>query len=215
MATEIELKLDIDVELIPTLQNHPLLAGLTPSINQLENIYYDTADQQLRSQKMGLRTRFDGKQWQQTLKTAGQTIDGLHLRDEWETPVDDKQLQLDQLTAVGANGRTIDWLAKLVLKPAFNTRFERQYWLLTGGGLGSDRVELVLDQGEVLAGNQSSPICEIELELQQGDVETLQKVLRLLKTTIRLKPSNISKAARGYQLLDEIRQSLNAKTPTA
>ena len=95
MATEIELKLDIDAEFIDILQNHPLLTGIRPSINQLENIYYDTADQQLRSQKMALRTRFDGQSWQQTLKTAGQTINGLHLQDEWETPIDDGQLQLD------------------------------------------------------------------------------------------------------------------------
>ncbi|MBL4621828.1 MAG: CYTH domain-containing protein [Immundisolibacteraceae bacterium] len=204
MATEIELKLDIDAEFIDILQNHPLLTGIRPSINQLENIYYDTADQQLRSQKMALRTRFDGQSWQQTLKTAGQTINGLHLRDEWETPIDDGQLQLDLLVAAGANTRTINWLSELDLKPAFNTRFERQCWLLTGGNLGADLVELVLDQGEVIAKNQSSPICEIELELKQGDVETLQKVQRQLQAAITLTPSNISKAARGYQLRQEI-----------
>ena len=201
MATEIELKLDIDPTLIPLLCNHPLLAGLTPTINQLENVYYDTADQQLKTQKMGLRTRYDGQNWLQTLKTAGQSIDGLHVRDEWETPINNDQLDLKQLASVGANGRILQWLTQLTVKPAFATQFKRHCWLLTGGNLGSDLIELVLDQGHVVAGNQSSPICEIELELKQGDVESLQKVVRQLQAAINLTPSDISKAARGYQLL--------------
>ena len=201
MATEIELKLDISAELIPLLTNHPLLAGIEPSVALLENIYYDTDDQQLKIHKMGLRTRFDGNNWQQTLKSAGQTVDGLHVRDEWETPIDNDQLMLEKLVSAGANDRTLQWLDKLTLKPAFITRFERQCWLLTGNNLGTDRVELVLDQGEVLAGDQTSPLCEIELELKQGDVGTLQKVYRQLQAAMTLTPSDISKASRGYELL--------------
>ena len=201
MATEIELKLDIDPALIPLLHNHPLLAGLKPTVNQLANTYYDTPDQQLNTQKMGLRTRFNGENWLQTLKTAGQSIDGLHVRDEWETPISDDQLDLNQLASVGANNRVLQWLTQLTVKPVFTTKFVRHCWLLSGGNLGSDLIELVLDQGEVIAGNQTSPICEIELELKQGDVESIQKVLRQLQAAIKLTPSDISKAARGYQLL--------------
>ena len=63
-------------------------------------------------------------------------------------------------------------------------------------------MELVWDLGEVTSGNQSVPICEIELELKKGNTSAL---FDLAKRIVSLLPTSIgtdSKAARGYNLLD-------------
>jgi len=198
MATEIELKLEIAPEVILPLKSHPLLATLTPSVHELENVYYDSDDRQLEAKKIGLRTRFDGHSWCQTLKTQGESVEGLHLRDEWETPIAGNALELDRLDEAGCNRRMIDWLTRLKLTPLFTTRFQRHCWNLISDDMA---VELVLDQGEVIAGSASAPICEIELELKRGDITALQTVCRQLQAAVPLTPCNVSKAARGYQLL--------------
>src|SRR3546814_10022518 len=52
------------------------------------------------------------------------------------------------------------------ITPVFEVRIERRTWIISEGGA---TIELVLDSGEVVAGERTSPICEIELELKQGD----------------------------------------------
>ena len=198
MATEIELKLEIGPEQILTLKNHPLLVTLVPSVTELENVYYDSDDHQLATKKMGLRTRYDGQSWCQTLKSKGEAVDGLHLRDEWETPISGNALEINQLAEAGCNRQMIEWLTSLDLAPLFTTRFTRHCWNLVDE---QTAIELVLDLGEVTAGNNSTSISEIELELKRGDITALQTVARQLRAAIPLTPSDISKAARGYQLL--------------
>lgn len=197
MATEIELKLELSPHLVNQLLHHPLLARSTAEIRTLENVYYDTADQQLAAQKMGLRTRFDGTHWWQTLKRQSEAAEGLHLRDEWECAISGSKLELPELIHTGAESKIISWLVSLTLAPLFTTHFQRHSWNLIDD---NSHVEMVLDQGEIIAGNQQSRICEIELELKRGDISALQKIARLLQAGIPLTPSNASKAARGYQL---------------
>jgi len=205
VATEIELKLEIAPPQVLTLQNHPLLAPLSSSLHTLENVYYDTTDYQLQNNNLGLRTRFNGKDWCQTLKrerSAGdvsdrESLEGLHLRDEWETAIAGSSLELAGLATAGCKQRMIEWLTSLQLKPIFSTHFQRQQWTLIDG---DTEVELVLDQGDVRVAGATTPISEIEIELKRGDIATLQRVCRQLQAAMPLTPSNVSKSARGYQL---------------
>ncbi len=192
--------MDIAVGEIPALLSHPLLAGQPSTRLQLENTYFDTPDRQIQAKNMGLRTRFDGSGWLQTLKRKGDATDGLHIRDEWEVAIGDDRLEIPKFAQAGASAQLIAWLGGLTLIPLFTTRFERQCWLLEQR---RTRVELVLDQGEVSAAGQvAKPLCEIELELKQGDLDGLQRVLEQLRAAVKLTPSDISKAARGYRLID-------------
>src|SRR3546814_13960448 len=59
--------------------------------------------------------------------------------------------------------------------PGVRGRIERRTWIISEGGATT---ELVLDSGEVVAGERTSPICEIELELKQGDPAALFAVAR-------------------------------------
>jgi inorganic triphosphatase YgiF len=99
------------------------------------------------------------------------------------------------------------------LAPVFRTDFERTAWLLRiPAGERFDlrspaRVEMALDQGEVVAhtekGRLRDSILELELELQEGEPEVLFRISNLLGKDIRLAASDISKAMRGYRLLGE------------
>ncbi len=48
--------------------------------NTLTNCYFDTKELSFRKHDFGLRVRSKNEQREQTIKTAGQTIGGLHKR---------------------------------------------------------------------------------------------------------------------------------------
>jgi inorganic triphosphatase YgiF len=62
-------------------------------------------------------------------------------------------------------------------------------------------IECSLDQGEIRAGEQRVPLCEVELELKIGHPARLFELALGLQEGIPLKLENISKAERGYRLI--------------
>ena len=63
------------------------------------------------------------------------------------------------------------------LKPIFETRVRRTVYPIQSG---DSEIELTIDKGKVGAGRQSSPICEVELELKRGESAELFKLARML-----------------------------------
>jgi triphosphatase len=209
MEYEIELKLltsehageVIETKLLPQLK-----ASITQETLVLTNHYFDTPDRALRQHDIGLRIRGNNQKFEQTLKTAGQSVGGLHQRPEYNVDLDESKKQnvkipTLRLFPVSAWPKTIDvddLQAKL--ETLFTTHFQRKVYLLEFSD--GNTVELVWDLGEVTSGNKSIPICEIELELKKGDTTALfdlaERIVGLMPTTI----GTDSKAARGYSLLD-------------
>src|SRR3546814_19293009 len=74
---------------------------------------------------------------------------------------------------------------------------ERRTWIISEGGA---TIELVLDSGEVVAGERTSPICEIELELKQGDPGALFAFARRIDAVAPARLGVQSKDERGYPL---------------
>ena len=64
------------------------------------------------------------------------------------------------------------------------------------------RIELVIDQGEIIAGCRTMPICEVELELKAGSPAPVFALARALDAVAPLQLSALSKAQLGYQMLD-------------
>lgn len=209
MEYEIELKLLTNEqagEIIETKLLSQLNASVTQETQILTNHYFDTPDRTLRHHDIGLRIRGNNLKYEQTLKTAGKSIGGLHQRPEYNVQLDESKEQNIsvpklRLFPLSAWPKTID-VEELQAKieTLFTTHFKRQIYLLTFPG--GDIVELVWDLGEVTSGNKSVPICEIELELKKGSTEALFKIAKcivsLLPTTIGID----SKAALGYKLCD-------------
>jgi adenylate cyclase len=201
MPNEIELKLLPAAEDLLRLQRHPLLRAAPRQAQMLDNWYYDTPELALRRHGIALRLRRQGRQRLQTIKLASKALPaaGLSIRPEWETPYSGKF----DFSIIGI-ADTVAWLQQPSIAPRivplFRTHFKRVTWTLPLEG--EARVLVALDRGTVTCGNASVPICELELELAGSeDAAALQRIAAQLGERVRLVPSDVSKAQRGYDLL--------------
>ena len=199
MSFETELKLSLSENSISQLKTHSFwkkFAVEGPRTFHLGNIYYDTADMALNQTRVALRIREKNGEYFQTLKTKGESVNGLTRRGEWEWRIPGNQLDFSGLTEVWPE--SLQGVAPDQLQPLFATDFDRTTWLVEYNGA---RVEAALDQGLVKSGDAHSPICELELELIEGNESVLQQIADELGQTIQLTPSDQSKAERGFELL--------------
>lgn len=198
---ETELKLSLSASDLPHLLMHPLLAK-PESTQRLLNTYFDTPDLALQQRRMPVRERLAGEQWLLTVKTAGQSENGLSRRQEWEGPTSPGALQFDTLVD-DATLATELMALKPHLKALFCTDFERQRWVITHAGA---QIEVALDQGliHVPGTTLSEPLLELELELLSGPESALMALTDVLRQTpqgaMTLTPSDTSKAERGMGL---------------
>lgn len=210
MEYEIELKLltneqageMIETKLLPQLKAKAIQQTLV-----LTNHYFDSSDRTLRRHDIGLRIRGNNQKFEQTLKTAGKSIGGLHQRPEYNVQLDESKkhnVEMPDLSLfpVSAWPETID-VAQLQTKIEilFTTYFKRKIYLLEFPQ--GDIIELVWDLGEVRSGNKSLPICEIELELKKGSTAALFNLAKRIVSVLPCSIGKDSKAARGYSLLDD------------
>lgn len=169
---------------------------------ELYNQYYDTPGRELARAKVALRMRRDGEQYIQTLKSRGQSVAGLSERNEWDWYLEKNKLDLKKLDDKCWPAALKD-LDKKQLKPIFSTDFVRQRAEIAWGrGKARVVVEAALDLGKVVAGDNQEEICELELELRQGDAAALLELAAELAADLPLMPCDISKAERGYRLFD-------------
>lgn len=206
MALEIELKLRLDIAHVESLKQiltcNPDIQSL--ECQQLENTYYDTADQQLTAHLIALRIRKKNNKLIQTVKTRGKAGVGMHSRSEWEWEIPSAQLDFSLLKKT--NGLKELDLAEVQqhITPIFNVEFARTTWLLDCHKDPNNplKAELALDIGTVSTDGRQMPICELELELLEGDANHLIPFALELAKQVPLLPCDISKAERGYRLLD-------------
>jgi len=79
---------------------------------------------------------------------------------------------------------------------------------------GGSVVEVSLDIGQIVAGGQCAPLCELELELVAGKPSALFEVAQQIARCVAVLPLNLSKAERGYALLQaRLNQPLRARPP--
>jgi triphosphatase len=198
MSVEIELKFIVSPEAIATL---PARLAAWPhqhsAPQKLSNIYFETADNFLRNHDMGLRIRGFDDSYEMTIKTAGSVVGGLHQRPEYNVAISNPVLALKKFPAdIWPEGCKLAPLQK-ALQPLFRTDFVREKWVVT---YGESEIEIALDQGEVHAGELSETLCELELELKQGQASDLLALATVLAEQGGLRQGSLSKAARGYHL---------------
>jgi triphosphatase len=199
MANEVELKLSIAKSDIPRLKRHPeIQAAQTskPITRKLLSIYYDTPQLKLLDDNISLRLRCISGRWIQTIKGKGSVQSGLHQRMEIETNVASNQFDFSNIANTALSSTFNDELLN-VLEPIFTTEVQRTEWLLNFDN--GDQIELALDVGELIVGEEQEPICEIELELKQGHAGRLFEFALTLQQNIPLSIENVSKAQRGYR----------------
>lgn len=206
MAQEIELKLAVPDGAMPALAAWLDAHGEARGEHTLLNVYLDTPARDLARARAALRLRRRGAQWLQTLKTAGRSEAGLAARNEWETATAAEAIELG---AFPPEARELLAPLAAALAPVFRTDFTRRTWLIEQDGA---RIEAALDVGEITVPGAGTRDAIHELELEwlpdkdgQGPAQAaaeaaLRALARRLQHVAPLKPSDQSKAARGYRL---------------
>lgn len=193
MAQEIELKLSLTPTQVQALCADERLGP--PQHSQfLYNQYFDTPDLALNKAACALRIRKTATGFVQTLKTKGIAVGGLHQRGEWEVPIAAEQLEWDAFPADIQPDATL----KNRIQALFTTNFQRHLWNVRHG---SSAIEMVLDEGHIRYAEHNINLCEVELELKEGDAADLFRFARELCQRYSLVPCDINKAERGYRLI--------------
>ena len=216
MAKETEIKLRASRETLAALRDHPLLKKRNKSgwqTHELFNQYYDTPARDLADARVALRLRRDGEQFIQTLKSRGQSVAGLSERNEWDWQLKKAKLDL-KLLGDDCWPASLAELDKKTLQPLFTTDFVREKAEIAWGrGKAKTVIEAALDLGKVVAGEGEEEICELELELREGEPAALLELACELAADLPLMPCDISKAERGYRLFDSGSYSLSLPAP--
>lgn len=216
MLKETEIKLRVSRDTLAALREHPLLKKRNKSgweQRELFNQYYDTPARDLARAKVALRIRRDGDAFIQTLKSRGQSVAGLSERNEFDWYLDRAELDPSKLDD-SCWPAALAELDKSLLQPLFSTDFVRQRAdIAWGRGKAKVVIEAALDLGKVIAGEGEEEICELELELRQGEPAALLELAAELAADLALMPCDISKAERGYRLFDAGSYSLSLPAP--
>lgn len=200
MDTEIEIKLLVAAD------HQESLAAVLDGRNdirsrrrlELANTYFDTPDLRLRQWQMGLRVRTRDGQHEQTIKTAGREVGGLHQRPEFNLPLTQPHPQLSEFPAdLWPAATDLDELQQQ-LQPLFTTHFQRRVWVIEYGD--GSAIEIALDAGEVVAADRCEAISEIEFELLSGSADHLFDLASEIASRCPCQIGGQSKAARGYRL---------------
>lgn len=166
--------------------------------------YFDTPDQRLQKRGVAVRLRQSGDRIIQTVKAKKDGAGGgLMDRHEWEFPVETNTLDLDSLPIEAR--RAMGAILEGELGPVMEVHIERQVMMIRRDNpLGPDLViEAVADKGRAVAGDKSESFYECEMELIEGDVNTFFHVASEIHTACPLALSSLTKAARGYRLLQD------------
>ncbi|WP_426129503.1 CHAD domain-containing protein [Pararhizobium sp. PWRC1-1] len=190
--TETELKLEIQaVDLDALLASK--LVGQQAGVIEQHSVYFDTSDQSLHGAGYTLRIRRSGGERVQTVKATGPGA-ALFARNEWETPISSDVPVLDHSSPVLNEFGPI----ATELSPQFEISVQRQIWNLQEDG---SAIEAVIDTGLVRSGDRQTPILEMELELVDGEARDLFTLARKIGAIAPFKFGVLSKAERGYRLL--------------
>jgi inorganic triphosphatase YgiF len=199
---ETELKLSVSPGNLHAVHRRRLLEHFVvsgPVSHELSARYFDTDDCTLHAHGLDLRVRKDGDVWTQTLKRGGTA--GALERDEWEAPVAGPGPDLAALRANAGLPRQVARLLRAIngggLQEKFSVDVKRETWKLR---VAEAEVEMALDEGVITCGAATSPVSEIEFELQTGDKAALYALAAELAGHIPVLPGDASKAARGYAL---------------
>ena len=191
MGREYELKYQAGADVLSALADQ---YGPMEQIH-METAYFDTPSGALHRRKWMLRLRKENGKCVCTLKVP--LPDGS--RGEWETGEADLSIAVGRLLALGCP-EALAGLAREGLAQMCAARFTR---LANRLPVGSSTVELALDQGQLLAGERSLPISELEIELKAGREADCAAFAKELSARFQLEPEPRSKAQRAFSLTDE------------
>ncbi len=195
--------MEIEIKLAPLAEeaaaavfcDFALLPGEDPGRDiRMETTYFDDPEGFFRRHRMTLRLRRENDVSICTFKTA---LDGLS-RLELEAPAATIQAGARELLAQEAlPGEVRTALMGGRFVPVCGARFTRK---TRRCAVEHTVFDLCFDQGILFCGAQSEPLCEIELELVEGDPALLQETARRLMAAYGVPLCACSKQQRALAL---------------
>ena len=158
----------------------------------MQTTYYDTPTGALSARRYTLRKRMENGQPVCTLKTPG----GDGSRGEWEVVCDSITDAIPMLCKLGVPEILLA-LTQEGLVPICAASFTRKARLVS---YGDSLLELALDEGSLMGGSRTQPLCEVEVELKSGAHSAADGFAALLAQTYRLEPEPRSKFQRALSL---------------
>lgn len=159
---------------------------------QMETTYYDTPDNHLSARYYTLRRRMENGVSVCTLKTPA---DGIG-RQELETECGSIEAAIPTLCAMGAPADFLSLTAEGVV-PICGAKFTRTAISVVQEDC---TVELALDTGILTGGSKSVSLCELEVELKEGEPAAAEQFALALAAIYKLKPERKSKFRRALAL---------------
>jgi triphosphatase len=175
--------------------------------------YFDTADRAILAFNASIRVReVKDSDYIHTVKVGGSSRNGLHQRFEWnlETERDefDPDYFLNNAISDGDPAETLTDVLDVVrgkdLVMICSTAFSRTVSL---AGFGDSLLEVSLDFGTLTAADSEEPICEMEIELKQGDVRDVLAFGEEILAQSEAVRNNSSKYGRCLALLRKNEQN--------
>ncbi|MBT6119391.1 MAG: CYTH domain-containing protein, partial [Rhodospirillaceae bacterium] len=202
MEHEIELKLRVEPDAADRVLRTPALRGLREGrarAERLVSVYFDTENCALAARGLALRIRHSGRSRVQTVK--GPLANGhggsLQRHGEWTTEIAGDRPDLDRIAEPDLRKFLTRRKLKNGLEEVFRTEIHRRTVPLV---FGETRAELAFDHGVIRSGEREEPVCEVELELLEGDPSHLYDIALMLAGELPLCVEHRTKSARGYRL---------------
>ncbi|MDP9341395.1 MAG: CHAD domain-containing protein [Actinomycetota bacterium] len=165
------------------------------------DVYADTDDWRLFRAGFSLRVRRHGRAAEATLKSFAPPKDGLRDRSELNEAV--PNLDLDTLPASGGEvGRRVRAVAGTrPLQRILEVRTRRQKYALEVGGRGA--AEIALDRTSIRSapGQEPARLRRVEVEMRDGELETVEPFVRAMAEQCGLRPAKLSKFEAGLMAL--------------
>ena len=210
--TEIELKFRVDPKRAAALDD--ALRAQPGALRSIRSRYFDTADRRLARARLSLRLRKTDGSWEQTLKAPGPHFSAreeetVSRPGKWGSAGPDIDPTLHagtragQLLGAALHGTGAD---NTELLPVHETEIKRRVVEVEADGAC---IELAFDRGTIRAGLDSTPVCELELELKSGPPAPWIALAKAGIAEYGLSLSTVSKAARA----DRLAQGLQVGPP--
>ena len=160
----------------------------------MKTVYYDTPDRSFAARKETLRLRQEGARSVCCFKTALSGLSRLELEREADT-IEAGAAALAALPELPEEAAAA--LRGGVFTPVCGASFTRRTRLCRAEGA---LFHLCLDEGHLLKGDLSAPLCEIELELCQGDPAALERLAEQITARYAIPQCTRSKQQRAMAL---------------
>lgn len=212
---ELELQLRIvDKNQYEDIIKDPVFSDQTeepPITEEYETTYYDTEKHQLQNAGYSFRIRKSAGVLTATVKEDGQNSFGLFHRGEWNRILKQNAPSVQAFSDSPIGKILSDIIGAEPLCPQFQTLYKRT--LANAALPGGSVIEVAANIGVISARGKSEEICEMELELKEGEASGLFRLASQLSARYPLLPEEKNKYMRGLALAGLMQSDADKNCP--